>query len=301
MKNSSQLLKFTEVCMRLATEQVPPYSSRFSKHTFTQPQLVGLYCLKIKLGVTYRELGDWLEEMPRIREALGLKQLPHFTTVPKAFQRLSTAIWRVLQRISASLLWGDGVAAVDASGWDRSYASRYYTQRVKLKIRAIKTTLLVDTGAQMVLDLHVTTTRKHDTRIGPQLTERNLERFEALVADKGYDDRRHRDRLKAWGKRALIRHREFAPHDKAANARMDSRTYHRRSLVETVISVLKRKYGAAVSSRIWWRQFRELVAMCVVYNVERAVQLGVTLLDWLVSRLLYFPQLRISTEPKESL
>ncbi len=78
-----------------------------------------------------------------------------------------------------------GVAAVDSSGWDRSHASRYYTQRVKLKIRALKTTLLVDTQAQMVLDVHVTTTCNHDTQIAPQLTGRNLERFEALAADKG--------------------------------------------------------------------------------------------------------------------
>jgi hypothetical protein len=36
----------------------------------------------------------------------------------------------------------------------------------------------------------------------------------------------------------------------AANARMDAQVYHRRSLVETVISSLKRKYGSAV---IRWR------------------------------------------------
>lgn len=60
--------------------------------------------------------------------------------------------------------------------------------RVKLKIRSLKATLLVDTKAQTVLDLHVTTTRKHDTQIAPQLTKRNLERFRVLAADKGYDD-----------------------------------------------------------------------------------------------------------------
>jgi len=49
---------------------------------------------------------------------------------------------------------------------------------MKLVIRSLKTTLLVDTQAQTVLDVHVTTTRKHDTQIGPQLTERNLEQFE---------------------------------------------------------------------------------------------------------------------------
>jgi hypothetical protein len=64
-----------------------------------------------------------------------------------------------------------------------------------------------------------------------------------------------------------------------------------------VISVLKRKYGTAMSSRVWWRQFRELVAMCLVYNVERALKLGVALLDRLWFHLLYSMQWRISTEP----
>ncbi|MCL6641860.1 MAG: transposase, partial [Candidatus Bipolaricaulota bacterium] len=92
--------------------------------------------------------------------------------------------------------------------------------------------------------------RKHDTQIAPRLTERNLERFETLVADKGYDDQSYRNRLRSRGKR--LKHREFKPADIAANARMDATLSHRRSLVETGISVLKRTYGDAVSSRVGW-------------------------------------------------
>jgi len=33
MEHSSQLLKFTQACMQLATQQVPLYSSKFSKRT----------------------------------------------------------------------------------------------------------------------------------------------------------------------------------------------------------------------------------------------------------------------------
>jgi len=64
---------------------------------------------------------------------------------------------------------------------------------------------------------------------------------------------------------------------------MDRKLYHRRGLVETVISMLKRKYGAAVRSREWWRQFRELVALCLVYNLERAVRVGLILLTYLLA------------------
>ena len=142
----------------------------------------------LELGVSYCELIDWLQEMPSLQEALGLQHLPHFTMARKAFARLETAVWRVLQWVSASLVAGDQIAALDATGWDRSYASRHYTQQVKLQIRSLKVTLLMDTGVQAVLDLHVTTIRKHDTQIALRLTERNLDRFEVLSADKGYDD-----------------------------------------------------------------------------------------------------------------
>lgn len=106
MKTPSQLYEFTRVCLHLASQHVPPHFSKFSKHTFTQPQLVVLVCLKLKLGVTYREPVDWLAEMPGIQQALGLKQLPHFTTGQKAFARLSPAVWRVVQRASSALLPG---------------------------------------------------------------------------------------------------------------------------------------------------------------------------------------------------
>ncbi len=42
----------------------------------------------------------------------------------------------------------------------------------------------------------MTTTRKHDTQIAPQLTERNLEQFQTLAADKGYDDQVYREQLR---------------------------------------------------------------------------------------------------------
>lgn len=158
-------------------------------------------------------------------------------------------------------------------------------------------TLLVDTGAQTVLNVHVTTTRKPQTQIGPQITKRNLECLRTLVADKGYDDRAHRHRLKAWGKAPPDKHRELVPKGGHNAPRMDERLYHQRSLAEIVSLVLKCKYGAVVGSRVWWRQFREFFTMCLVYNVERVVKLGVTFLDRLLSQMLYFLHQGTFTEP----
>jgi len=82
--------------------------------------------------------------------------------------------------------------AIDASRFDRSYASRHYTKRTKMKLSSLKTTLLVDaTGA--IVDLHVTTTRKHDTEIAPSLIKRSSNWIDVLLGDKGYDDQELRE------------------------------------------------------------------------------------------------------------
>jgi len=61
-------------------------------------------------------------------------------------------------------------------GFDRSHASKHYTKRAELTIQQLKVTLLVDTKVNAILDLHVTTTRKHDSQIAPSLIKRNPSR-----------------------------------------------------------------------------------------------------------------------------
>ncbi len=69
----------------------------------------------------------------------------------------------------------------------------------------------------------------------------------------------------------LIKHREFSSLQKVWNAQLDSELYDQRSQSETVNSRLKRKYGAFVRSRRWWKQFRELAFACIVRNLDQAI------------------------------
>jgi len=52
---------------------------------------------------------------------------------------------------------------------------------------------------------------------------------------------------------------------------LDASLYGQRSQNETVNSRLKRKYGAFVRSRYWWKQFRELVVGCLTHNIDKAL------------------------------
>ena len=177
----SQVLRFTEKAIHLARRAVPRYPSKLSKHRYTLPQHVVLLCLKVRKNTTYRGLLDELIEMPRIRRALGLAELPTRSTLCKAFKRLDMAVWRVILTLSATLLPTSGVVGVDAAGFDRSHASKHNTKRAKLTIQQLKVTLLVDTGVNAILDLHVTTTRKHNSQIAPSLIKRNPESIDILL------------------------------------------------------------------------------------------------------------------------
>lgn len=76
-------------------------------------------------------------------------------------------VWRVLLNGSLADLPLNGVTSIDASKFERAHASAHYTKRTNLTIQPLKTTLLIDTAANAVLDIHMTT-RKHDTQIAPK-------------------------------------------------------------------------------------------------------------------------------------
>jgi IS5 family transposase len=106
----------------------------------------------------------------------------------------------------------------------------------------LKTGLFVDTGSNVVLDIHITTTRNHDTH-APQVVKWNIEALSVLVGDRGYDDHGLRSLARDNGVRPLITHREFSPLHEAWNARLDADLYNQRDVNETVNAAIEQKFG----------------------------------------------------------
>ncbi len=50
--------------------------------------------------------------------------------------------------------------------------------------------------------------------------------------------------------------------------------YHKRSLVETVNSVEKRKFGSTLSSKLHLSKLKEMKVIDVVYDIQRFIQLA---------------------------
>ena len=273
---ATTLARFTSTCVRLSKKAVsdghrPPVKK--GDGGYADWVIVAFHGLKEHLGHTYRQLLDVLKEMPGIVRRLGLTtdQLPHFTTVCHAKERLYMPNWRRLLALSADLHDLGDVQAIDASGFDRIAASRKYANRTNYTFKAMKTTVLVDCDTGTILDIHASTKRPHDTKIARQVLTRNLDRLSVITADKGYDSMDLRRLLQAHGVRPAIKYREHGLLDYAQN-RLQDDVYPQRSAAETAFRVLKQRFGDRLQARTWYAQFRELVLRSAVKNIEDRVK-----------------------------
>jgi hypothetical protein len=74
--------------LRLARESLPAYSSPYSRRDYTQHQLFALLALKTFLKTDYRGVVQALADFAELRADLGLKAVPHYSTLCYAEQRL---------------------------------------------------------------------------------------------------------------------------------------------------------------------------------------------------------------------
>ena len=82
------LVRFARIALKIAEAALPDYRSKFSKHTFTQPQLLAILCLMRYEDWTLRKAEVRLAEHSGLRDALGLHKTPDHITLYRFMRRL---------------------------------------------------------------------------------------------------------------------------------------------------------------------------------------------------------------------
>ena len=132
------LLPFARVAMEVATAVLPTNRSRFSKHQFTQPQLLAILCLMRYEDWTFREAGVRLREHAELRVVLRLSSVPDYTTVYRFLRRLpddtiESALGESVRRLRRSSRRGRrrAAVAVDGTGLSPHGVSTYFIRRME--------------------------------------------------------------------------------------------------------------------------------------------------------------------------
>jgi len=285
-KRQSKLKRLILLSFHLANQRgISRYSSKFSKKTFTQHQWLVLGVLKTYLKMDYRGFADWLLFSNDAFYLLKLKRRPHFTTLQKFLQRFDSTLFdqliaAVFSQINATQRPID--VAIDGSGFSSSYCSRYYVMRINRETTYrsfMKMTIAVDPRTKALTAVKCRKGPSHDTKdFIPLLrkADRSVsQRIRNVIADKAYDSSRnfyviekelHADaiiplrnyRSRTVGRHTIRRHRPLDP---------NKEIYGRRNMAETVFSVIKRKFGGDLRSRLTEVKKKEMKLKALVYNL----------------------------------
>ena len=155
------LVKFATIALHVGQAALPAYRSKFSKHQFTQPQLLAVLCLMRYEDWTFREAEVRLAEHAELRAALGLRHAPDYTTVYRFLRRLDEAaleqtLSAVIQRLVPQPDL-QATVAVDATGLAPGAISTFFVKRAKDRGEGftwrhwLKWTMAVDVDRQLIV------------------------------------------------------------------------------------------------------------------------------------------------------
>ena len=296
----NKYIKFIDLSLKtVQSSRLNLYSCKYSKHVYTQHQLLVLVLLKEYISTDYRDFVELVELMNDIKERLSLDKVPHFTTLQKFVSRIPSSLFNFILSRILKLFYSHGekafITAIDATGFTSSYASHYYSHRTgKLRRRFLKVSISIDTDKKVILGWKISQKTDHDVKHANTLIRQSnrTRKSECYVMDKGYDSEEiHaliREEIKADSivpLRERKRKKIKGKYRKQLYLIFDNNRYNRRNIVEAIISVVKRKFGETIRARKIYNQVKEIKIKLIVYNINKKVVQIICI------------KLRFSTEP----
>lgn len=252
---------------------VPLHWSRTQNEKFNVHTICILFVLFQIEQKDYRTFQGWLEIAP----ALGLKNVPHWTTLQKAFARLPPCLLRKLMQLAGQC--DDRIAALDPTYYQLSSPSAGYCKRIgcnpaQEKLR--KASVICTTNQKRVLDVVITAEERHGMMHVRKMNS-SVFQHRTVLADKEFDAEAFHQLVEDAGGRAIVPVRWKAlpvwktsgPHRKAMRRKGIPKVYHKRAIVESNNSAVKRRFSPVLRGRSFWQQKRDLYGKYLAYNLSR--------------------------------
>jgi hypothetical protein len=276
----SRYVKVARIAYDLAKRNLPRYSHPKSPHRFTQPQLAACVLLLMYLDLTYRDMEEWLLATDQVRQVLDLTHVPDHSTLSRAFRRMRLSeLTAMKDDLLKQMQVEETLIAGDSTSFRLSQASAYYqTRRGRSYREWVKGAYAVGVRSHLIVAWRSGVGSRPDFQFLRPLKRqaaafgcrRNGQRDWLFLADAGFDAKGVSrldviPPIRRNGK--LTDPKRKARADLVAQARLEG-LFGQRWQVESVNSVVKRKFGDTIRSRSKRLQRREPILKALVYNIH---------------------------------
>ena len=284
--NRNFIADFTKAVIKAVHQLPPPWKTNKNGRKGHDPQTVAIGCLlKVGFNQTYDSIEAHMKDSETLKQHCA--SLPGHSVIQRGMKRLSiTYIRKVMNRVTRFLRRKKMNIAVDSSGFSTHNSSTWYDIRIKRqggRKDCIKLHISIDVDTGVIHWFTITSWNRHDSKEFEHLI-RHLPELGNVLGDKAFSSRnncqlvadkngtpylcfRKNATSKAKGKPAWII--SFRSHKRDTDAWLA--VYHLRSIIESVFSSIKKRWGSFLHSRKRWMQKRELALKVFSYNVKQVL------------------------------
>jgi hypothetical protein len=282
--------KVADFCYELfRIAELPIYFHKFSNKIYTNFQHIFLLVYKQFRKFTYEELMTDLNDNVSLKSYLGLKKLPHYSTLSKFCKRLDKRILERLMIAFKEIIPIPKKVAIDATGISLDNASKHYCKRIGVTYKKrpfLKCSFVVDIDTYIILFSKNRKKTRHDTIDAKPLIKRIAKHYkdiEVFYADRGYDSNEIFklciEELNAYPlilqKNIHIpKHRRFGKYRKQTIDEFDYGEYLQRNKIETLNSMIKKRFSSKIRARTYIHQKADMMFRIIAYNIDRLLRIG---------------------------
>jgi transposase len=279
-------LLYTKSVIKAVKQLPPPWKPNKKGRNGHDPKEVAAGCiLKVGFNQTYDGIEAYLKESETFKN--NFDDLPGHSVIHRGMTMLSIKyIRKVMNRVTRFLRRHSMNIAVDSTGFRTGNSSIWYDIRIRRKNtrkNCMKLHISVDVDTGVVHWFTMTPSKRHDSPEFKKLLS-HLTELGVVLGDKSYSSRGNcqivadkngvpylhfKDNAtnKAKGKPAwIISIRLFKN-----NTEEWLSVYHLRSVIESVFSSIKKRWGSYLLSRKRWMQKKELSLKVLSYNVKQVL------------------------------
>lgn len=262
---------------------VPEEYEKLRSPKYSFHDRIACFVVKIETEKSYLETESYLKNNYSIRRQLGIQSVPDHNTIwrtnfllsKKYFKKFLKALFREKRRRNLG---------VDGSGFSRELYRRWMKDRNSKKNKDYtKLHLCCDVEEKLVTSFSVSNGRMHDSKRFPRLIRDSKEvcRIGDVSGDKAYPSRKNAQLVEDAGgtpylklkKNATARSKGFPGWRHMVKAFMGNneewlKKNSRKSIVESIFSWLKRKFGSKLAAKNFFFQRHELAVMLLLYNLH---------------------------------